>query len=70
MYVLQKYIVIYGDQLLFCLIKVFGSMLFVGDFSIYTWLYPLKRKSDFYRICFNFQAMDEKQFQRQIQIFQ
>jgi hypothetical protein len=29
----------------------------------------LKRKSDFYRVFFNFQAMVEKQFQREIQVF-
>ena len=43
--------------------------IFVDDFSHFTWLYPLKRKSDFYRIFFNLQAMVEKQFQREIQVF-
>jgi hypothetical protein len=43
--------------------------IFVDDFSRFTWLYPLKKKSDFYRVFFTFQAMVEKQFQHEIKVF-
>lgn len=36
--------------------------IFVDDFSCFTWLYPMKKKSDFYREFLNFQVMIEKQF--------
>ena len=45
------------------------NAIFVDDFSRFLWIYPLKRKSDFYQIFLTFQAMVEKQFQKKIQVF-
>ena len=35
-------------------------VIFVDDFSQFSWIYPLKHKSDFYKIFMKFQAMVEK----------
>lgn len=43
--------------------------IFVDDFSRYAWLYPLIRKFDFSKVFSIFQAVVEKQFQREIQVF-
>lgn len=43
---------------------------FINDFSRYTWLYPLKKKSDFYDCFIKFQREVENQFDKTIKIFQ
>lgn len=43
---------------------------FVDDFSRYTWLYPLKRKSDLFQCFVRFQKEVENQFDRKIKVFQ
>ena len=43
---------------------------FIDDFSRYTWLYPLKKKSDFYDCFIKFQREVENQFDKTIKIFQ
>jgi hypothetical protein len=45
-------------------------VIFVDDHTRYTWLYPLKHKSDFFNTFLTFQRMVENQFERKIQIFQ
>lgn len=45
-------------------------VLFVDDFSRYAWLYPLRRKSDFFQYFLLFQKMVERQFERKIKKFQ
>jgi len=45
-------------------------VIFVDDFTRYTWLYPLRNKSDFYTCFLKFQAFVEKHFDRKIKIFQ
>ena len=45
-------------------------VIFVDDHTRYTWLYPLKHKSDFFNTFLTFQRMVENQFGRKIQIFQ
>ena len=44
--------------------------IFVDDFTRYTWLYPLKNKSDFLQCFLKFQALVENFFDRKIKIFQ
>lgn len=44
-------------------------VILVDDFSRFSWIYPLKNKSDFYTVFIKFQAMVEKQFHREIEIF-
>lgn len=44
--------------------------LFIDDHSRYTWLYPFKRKSDFFETFVKFHKMVEKQFSKSIKIFQ
>lgn len=43
---------------------------FIDDFTCYTWLYPLKNKSDFYTCFLKFQAFVENHFDRKIEVFQ
>ncbi|KAF3649172.1 putative threonylcarbamoyladenosine tRNA methylthiotransferase-like [Capsicum annuum] len=45
-------------------------VIFVDDRTRSTWLYPLKRKSEFYEVFVNSQKMVEKQFTKTIKIFQ
>jgi histone deacetylase 1/2 len=39
---------------------------FIDDYSRYTWLYPLKKKSDSYQVFQNFQNLVERKFDRKI----
>lgn len=43
---------------------------FVDDQTRYTWIYPLKKKSEFFRTFLKFQKKVEKQFSKEIKIFQ
>lgn len=43
---------------------------FVDDYSRYVWLYPMKKKSDFFDCFSKFQCLVENQFERKIKIFQ
>ena len=45
-------------------------VIFVDDFTRYTWLYPLKLKSDVEFVFLNFQLRVERQFDRKIIYFQ
>ena len=45
-------------------------IIFIDNFSRFSWLYPLKRKSDVFSVFKSFQSMVENQFERKIQIFQ
>lgn len=45
-------------------------VLFVDNFSRFSWVYPLKLKSDFYKIFVLFQKQVENQFESKIKIFQ
>ena len=45
-------------------------VIFVDDFTRYTWLYPLKLKSDVESIFLNFQLRVERQFNRKVINFQ
>ena len=45
-------------------------VIFVDDHSQFTWLYPLKFKSDFFRIFIQFQKFVETQFSLKIKSFQ
>lgn len=45
-------------------------VIFVDDFSKFTWFYPLKLKSDFYTVFLRFQTLVETQFQTAIKQFQ
>jgi len=45
-------------------------VIFVDDHSRFTWLYPLKFKSDFFRIFIQFQKFVETQFSLKIKAFQ
>ena len=45
-------------------------VVFVNDYTYYTWLYPLKRKSDFFYCFLKFQRLVENWFERRIKIFQ
>ena len=45
-------------------------VIFVDDCTRYTWLFPLKHKSDFYECFLKFQKLVENQFERKIKIFQ
>ena len=45
-------------------------VIFVDDYTRYTWLYPLKNKSNFYTCFLKFQALVENHFDRKIKIFQ
>ena len=42
---------------------------FVDDYSKFTWLYPLKRKSEAYSVFVNFERMVKTQFNSNIKIF-
>lgn len=44
--------------------------IFVDDHSRFTWLYPLKRKSEFYHQFLKFQKLVENQFDQKIKVFQ
>ena len=44
--------------------------IFVDDFSRFTWIYPLKRKSNFFDCFIKFQKLVENQFDNRIKIFQ
>lgn len=41
-------------------------VIFVDDHTKYTWLYPLRKKSDFFTIFVNFQRLMENQFDKKI----
>lgn len=43
---------------------------FIDDHSLFTWLYPFKRKLDFFTCFIQFQNMVENQFNRKINVFQ
>lgn len=43
---------------------------FIDDCTCFTWMYPLKRKSDFYACFKQFERMVENQFVKKIKIFQ
>ena len=45
-------------------------VVFIDDHTRYTWLYPLRRKSDFFECFLKFQNLVENQLERQIKIFQ
>ena len=45
-------------------------VIFIDDFTRYTWLYPLKYKSEFYSCFLKFQAFAENHFDRKIKTFQ
>ena len=45
-------------------------VLFIDDYSRFTWLYPLKLKSDFYDTFIQFQNFVENQYSTRIKIFQ
>lgn len=45
-------------------------MIFVDDFTRYTWLYPLRHKSAFYSCFLHFQVFVENHFGRKIRTFQ
>lgn len=44
-------------------------VIFVDDFSRFTWLYPLRQKSDFYDVMLQFTAFVENQFSTSIKTF-
>lgn len=44
--------------------------IFVDDFSRFTWLYPLRRKYEFYNVFLQFQKFVETQFSVKIKVFQ
>lgn len=44
-------------------------VIFVDNFSRYSWLYPMKLKSEFYDIFVEFQKLVERQFNHRIKIF-
>ena len=45
-------------------------VIFIDDCTRYTWLYPLKHKSNFYECFLKFQKLVENQFDRKIKVFQ
>jgi len=45
-------------------------VIFIDDFSHFTWVYPMKRKSEVFKIFRNFKTMIENQFAITIKIFQ
>ncbi|KAJ0614260.1 putative RNA-directed DNA polymerase [Helianthus annuus] len=45
-------------------------VIFVDDFSRFTWFYPLKAKSDFYNILVNFLNLVQNQFSCSVKVFQ
>lgn len=45
-------------------------VLFLDDFSRFTWLFPLKQKSDIIQTFIQLKAMVENQFERKIKCFQ
>ena len=44
--------------------------LFIGDFSCFTWIYPMKQKSDVFPHFCNFQVLVENLFNCKIKMFQ
>jgi hypothetical protein len=42
---------------------------FIDDFSKYTWIYLIKKKSDVFDVFHNFQALVERQFGRKLSLF-
>lgn len=44
--------------------------IFVDDYSRYSWLFPLKAKSDFYQVFVAFQKQIENQLNKKIKVFQ
>ena len=44
--------------------------IFVDDFSRFTWLYPLRKKADFFDCFVKFQKLVENQLDRKIKVFQ
>lgn len=44
--------------------------IFVDDFSRFVWFYPLRLKSDFYKVLLHFSTFVKTQFERQIKVFQ
>ena len=45
-------------------------VIFIDDSSRYTWLYPLKKKSEFYECFLKFQRFVENHSERKIKTFQ
>ena len=45
-------------------------VVFIDDYTRYTWLYLLRRKSDFFECFLKFQNLVENQLERRIKIFQ
>lgn len=45
-------------------------VIFVDDHTRYTWLYPLKKKSEVFAVFVKFQRMVETQFSKKIKVFQ
>lgn len=45
-------------------------VVFVDDYSRYSWFYPLKFKSDFFGVFKQFQSLVENQFNKKIKVFQ
>ncbi|GLT46299.1 hypothetical protein SLA2020_200620 [Shorea laevis] len=45
-------------------------VIFVDDYSRYTWFYPIHKKSDFFGVFLKFQKMISNQFNKTIKIFQ
>lgn len=45
-------------------------VVFIDDFSRFTWLYPLRAKSDFYDVLVKFHAFECNQFSASIKKFQ
>ena len=41
-------------------------VIFIDDFSKFTWIYLLKNRSDVYQVFLNFQALVERKFDRKI----
>lgn len=45
-------------------------VIFVDDYSKFTWFYPLKKKSDFYNVLESFVALVQTQFTCKLKVFQ
>ena len=61
---------IWGPAPIFSMLHFKYYVIFVDDCTRYTWLFPLKHKSDFYECFLKFQKLVENQFERKIKIFQ